>query len=80
MKTAPTERSPSMDTVQVSDVPLALQSPVHPRKTCLFAGLAVSVMLVPTVSDCEHFFPQLMSLGVLVTFPEPVTVTVRVYC
>ena len=61
-----------MRTVQLTDVPLAVQSPDHPRKTCLLAGLAVKVTLVPTVNACEHFFLQLMPLGLLVTDPEPV--------
>jgi hypothetical protein len=43
-----------MSTVQVGDVPLPLQSPVHPRKRCLLEGLAVNVTLVPTVKSAEH--------------------------
>ena len=60
-----------MRMVQVGDVPLALQSPVHPRKTCFWAGFAVNVTLVPTVNACEHLFLQLMPLGSLPTDPEP---------
>ena len=61
-----------MTTVHVADVPLPLQSPVHPRKACLFDGTAVSVTVVPTKKVSEHCFLQLMPLGLLVTFPDPV--------
>ena len=78
MKVAPTDLSLNMGTVQVSDAPL--QAPVHPTKACFRAGLAVSVTLVPTVKDFEHVVPQLIPFGLLVTLPEPVRVTLSVYC
>src|SRR5512147_1180882 len=69
-----------MGTVQVGDVPLPMQAPVHPLKTCFFAGLAVNVTLAPTVKDAAQCLPQLIPLGLLVTVPLPVVDRSSVYC
>src|SRR5512141_3249187 len=63
--------------VQVSAVPRAAQAPVHPRKVCFFAGFAVNVTSVPTVKHCAHCLPQLIPFGLLLTDPDPVTLTVN---
>jgi hypothetical protein len=36
------------------------------------AGIAVSVIAVPGVTDCEHVVPQLIPAGAPVTVPVPV--------
>jgi hypothetical protein len=45
--------------------------PVQPVNVAPAAGVAVSVMAVPLVSDIEHVAPQLMPAGALVTVPDP---------
>ena len=63
--------------MQVADVPL--QAPDHPTNTCFFFGFAVSVTLLPAVKLPVHLLPQLMlplTLGLLVTVPGPIVVTV----
>src|SRR6185436_8235767 len=47
------------------------QAPVQPAKEEPAAGVAVKVIAVPGVSDCEQLAPQLMPAGLLVTVPEP---------
>lgn len=66
--------------VHVSEVPL--HAPAHPTKTCFCFGFAVSVTLLPAVKLPEHLWPQLMlplTLGLLVTVPEPIVATVSEY-
>ncbi len=48
------------------------QAPLHPAKVEPAAGVAVKVIAVPGVTDCEQVAPQLMPAGLLVTVPEPV--------
>ena len=52
-------------------VPVPVHAPVHPVKTELAPGLAVSVTDVPTVKLALHVSPQLMPEGALVTVPAP---------
>jgi hypothetical protein len=52
-------------------VPVPVHAPVHPVKTELAPGLAVSVTDVPTVKLALHISPQLMPEGALVTVPAP---------
>src|SRR5512144_2854055 len=80
LNVAPTDLLSSMGTVHVSDAPLLLQSPVHPRKRCFLAGLAVNVTVVFAEKVLEHCLPQLIPFGLLVTIPLPVLVTVSAYC
>jgi hypothetical protein len=53
-------------------VPVPEQAPLQPAKDEPAAGVAVRVMAVPGVTDCEQAVPQLMPAGLLVTVPEPV--------
>ncbi len=55
-----------------AQVPVPEQAPLQPAKEEPAAGVAVSVMAVPWVRDCEQVAPQLMPAGLLVTVPEPV--------
>jgi hypothetical protein len=53
-------------------VPVPEQAPLQPAKEEPAAGVAVRVMAVPGVTDCEQAVPQLMPAGLPVTVPEPV--------
>jgi hypothetical protein len=65
-------------TLQVSEVPL--QAPDQPANTTfLLDGLAVRVTVLPVLKLAEHSVPQLMPLGLLLTLPEPLFTTLRVY-
>ena len=65
-------------TLQVSEVPL--QAPPQPANTTfLLDGLAVRVTVLPVLKLAEHSVPQLMPLGLLLTLPEPLFTTLRVY-
>ena len=55
-----------------AQVPVPEQAPLQPAKDEPAAGVAVRVMAVPGVTDCEQAVPQLMPAGLLVTVPEPV--------
>src|SRR5262245_26130410 len=46
--------------------------PVQPANVLPFAGVAVSVMLVPAWKAVLHTVPQLMPAGLEVTVPAPV--------
>jgi hypothetical protein len=58
--------------IVIAHVPVPEQAPLHPAKVEPAAGLAVSVVAVPGVTDWEQVAPQLMPAGLLVTVPEPV--------
>ena len=51
--------------------PVPEQAPLQPAKDEPAAGAAVSVTVVPEVTDCEHVAPQLIPDGIPVTVPEP---------
>ena len=61
-------------------VPAPVHAPVHPAKTELVPGLAVSVTGVPAVKLAVHTCPQLIPAGALVTVPVPVPEFVTVSC
>ena len=56
--------------------------PLQPVKMEPAAGVAVNVTTVPLANDAEHFLPQEMLPGALVTVPVPgpllLTVSVKV--
>jgi hypothetical protein len=52
--------------------------PAHPVKAELLAAFEVRVTFVPAGKVAVHVVGQLIPVGVLVTVPEPVTVTARV--
>ena len=52
--------------------------PLQPVKVEPAAGAAVKVTAVPLANAVEHFPPQLMLPGALVTVPAPVLLTVSV--
>jgi hypothetical protein len=54
-----------------AQVPVPEQAPLQPAKDEPAEGAAVSVTVVPEVTDCEHVAPQLIPAGVPVTVPEP---------
>ncbi len=59
---------------------MPLQAPPQPVNTTLrLEGLAVSVTVLPLENVAEHFVPQLMPLGLLITLPEPLLTTFRAY-
>jgi len=54
-------------------VPVPVHAPpLHPVKTLPELAAAVNVTLVPELKFTEHFGPQLIPVGVLVTVPLPV--------
>jgi hypothetical protein len=59
-------------------VPVPEQGPVHPAKTELAPGIAVSVTEVPAAKFAAHAEPQLIPDGLLVTVPVPVPDSVTV--
>jgi hypothetical protein len=59
-------------------VPVPLQAPLHPVKVDPLAGLAVNTTFVPDAKVAEHWLPQAMPLGRLVTVPLPVPFLVTV--
>ena len=67
--------------VQVVFVP-EQPPPLQPSKVEPEDGLAVSVMVVPSLNSFEHLVPQLILEGELfmVPLPFPVPATVSVYC
>src|SRR5262245_12108631 len=52
-------------------VPVPEHAPLQPANEEPAAGVAVRVIAVPGVTDCEHVVPQLMPAGLLVIVPEP---------
>jgi hypothetical protein len=52
--------------------------PAHEVKTEVLAAFGVRVTFVPAGKVAVHVVGQLIPVGVLVTVPEPVTVTARV--
>jgi len=58
--------------------PVPVQAPPHPPKTKPEAGVGVNVTWVPTGKLAPQTLPQLIPAGVLVTVPDPESVTVRV--
>ena len=68
LNVAVTDVAPLTVTAQV---PVPEQAPLQPAKEEPGAGVAVRVMAVPGVTDCEHVAPQLIPAGLLVTEPEP---------
>ena len=58
--------------------PVPLQAPPHPPKTKPEAGVGVKVTWVPIGKLAPQTLPQLIPAGVLVTVPDPESVTVRV--
>ena len=62
----------------MEQVPVPEQTPLlHPVKVIFEAGAAVRVTFVPTAYFATHVPGQLIPAGLLVTVPEPTTVTVR---
>jgi len=57
--------------------PVPEQAPDQPTKIEPRPGVAVSVTVVPAANDVEHVNPQLMPVGLLVTVPLPLAVTVK---
>lgn len=70
----------ALPTVNVHFVDVPLHPPVQPLKFEPFAGVAVSVRIVPPMNDAVHAPPQLIPAGELATVPLPfppfVTLTV----
>jgi phage tail protein X len=60
-------------------VPVPEHAPLHPANIELAAAEAVSVICVPCTKPAEHVVGQLMPVGLLVTLPDPETVTVSVW-
>jgi hypothetical protein len=57
-----------------AEVPV--HAPLHPAKVEPALAAAESCTLAPRLNDPEHVVGQLIPVGVLVTTPGPVTVTV----
>ena len=55
-----------------------VQAPLNPEKVAPDRGLGVKLTLVPLLNVAVQVEGQLIPAGLLVTVPEPVTVTVKV--
>jgi len=74
LKTAATEAAAFNGTLHG---PVPEQTPDHPTKTAPRPGVAVSTTVVPAANDALQVTPQSIPVGLLVTVPLPLAVTLN---